>query len=293
MYLLEALAEGRYVQPCFLVDVHAPSVQGLYYGLGLREKKMVATSSTFSDSNVLNTMKGWCLSITADMADTSNCVASFHSLTSLLHPTPLHYLLSLLYSTLFPHFRLLSVILSANFFIFTLELFRGTQFHSLIHLMKSALPRHHPIIILKTSIFYSEVYRIISFFAFDGELLALAGGGVMPPIPPSVKAPKAQNGTDTMSESGASASKVKTKKEEASEKSGGKHYYGKLSSPHDQIRTTREHTHTHTHTHTRTHTQTSRACQTMNRTHYANPTSLLLSRSSNYSILSQMPSMIP
>ena len=58
MYLLEALAEGRYVQPCFLVDVHAPSVQGLYYGLGLREKKVVATSSTFSDSNVLNTMKG-------------------------------------------------------------------------------------------------------------------------------------------------------------------------------------------------------------------------------------------
>ena len=58
MYLLEALAQGRYVQPCFLVDVHAPSVQGLYYGLGLREKKVVATSSTFSDSNVLNTMKG-------------------------------------------------------------------------------------------------------------------------------------------------------------------------------------------------------------------------------------------
>lgn len=58
VYLLEALAEGRYVQPSFLVDVHAPSVQGLYYGLGLREKKVVATSSTFSDSNVLNTMKG-------------------------------------------------------------------------------------------------------------------------------------------------------------------------------------------------------------------------------------------
>lgn len=63
----------------------------------------------------------------------------------------------------------------------------------------------------------------------------------MPPIPPSVKAPKVKNGADTMSESGASASKVKTKKEEASEKSGGKHYYGKLSSPYDKIS---PHTHT-------------------------------------------------
>jgi hypothetical protein len=77
----------------------------------------------------------------------------------------------------------------------------------------------------------------------------------MPPIPPSVKAPKAKNGTDTMSESGASASKVKTKKEEASEKSGGKHYYGELSSPlirSDQIRTARTHTHMPIHTHTHT-----------------------------------------
>ena len=69
-----------------------------------------------------------------------------------------------------------------------------------------------------------------------------------------------------MSESGASASKVKTKKEEASEKSGGKHYYGELHSPYEQIRTEQSgsdqnsihiHIHIHIHRHPHTHTHTS------------------------------------
>ena len=58
LYLLEALAQGRCVEPYFVVDVHAPSVQGLFYSLGLQEKKVVATSSTFKGSAVLDAMKG-------------------------------------------------------------------------------------------------------------------------------------------------------------------------------------------------------------------------------------------
>ena len=57
-FLLESLAGGRFVKPFFLVDVHAPAVQGLFYGLSLREKKAVATESTFTGSTVMETMKG-------------------------------------------------------------------------------------------------------------------------------------------------------------------------------------------------------------------------------------------
>ena len=189
MYLLEALAEGRYIQPSFLVDVHAPSVQGLYYGLGLREKKVVATSSTFSDSNVLNTMKGLCM-----VAKT--CMRRLFFF---------HFIIP------FPHFSYASV-------AFTSALVASKHFHSFsffilysvfCFLFWQTIPfpflcspsfflHYYAITIL-----LAEVYRIISFFALDGELLALAGGGVMPPIPPSVKAPKIKHAPDTVSESGA------------------------------------------------------------------------------------------
>ena len=60
VYLLEALAQNRYISPYFVVDVHAPCVQGLYYSLGMQEKKIIPTKSTFAGSEVMNTMKGNC-----------------------------------------------------------------------------------------------------------------------------------------------------------------------------------------------------------------------------------------
>jgi hypothetical protein len=73
------------------------------------------------------------------------------------------------------------------------------------------------------------MHSILSFFALDGEFRALAGGGVFPPIPPSIRAPKpGQNQgqeSDTASQS-QSNSKGKGKKGESEDKSGGKQYYG-------------------------------------------------------------------
>ena len=167
---------------------------------------------------------------------------------------------------MFPQLTVTPLLLSASFFVLVISRYLDRQLRSFVHLIKSVTNTTSSHGHKKHIHTLAEVYRIISFFAFDGELLALAGGGVMPPIPPSVKAPKAKNGTDTMSESGASASKVKTKKEEASEKSGGKHYYGELHSPYEQIRTEQSgsdqnsihiHIHIHIHRHPHTHTHTS------------------------------------
>jgi hypothetical protein len=78
-------------------------------------------------------------------------------------------------------------------------------------------------------LFLSDMHSILSFFALDGEFRALAGGGVFPPIPPSIRAPKpGQNQgqeSDTASQS-QSNSKGKGKKGESDDKSGGKQYYG-------------------------------------------------------------------
>ena len=148
MYLLESLAEGRYVQPCFLVDVHAPSVQGLYYGLGLREKKVVATSSTFSDSNVLNTMKGSGLNITAN---TLYCVVYLDSLNHLLH---LSYACAIfcICASLFPQLTVTPLLLSASFFVLVISRYLDRQLRSFVHLIKSVLTQHHLMVIKNTSI---------------------------------------------------------------------------------------------------------------------------------------------
>ena len=58
IYLLEALSGGRHIEPYFVVDVHAPCVQGLYYTLNHQEKRVIATNSTFAGSEVMRTMKG-------------------------------------------------------------------------------------------------------------------------------------------------------------------------------------------------------------------------------------------
>ena len=58
IFLLEALSCGRYIEPYFVVDVHAPCVQGLYYTLNHQAKRVIATNSTFAGSEVMSTMKG-------------------------------------------------------------------------------------------------------------------------------------------------------------------------------------------------------------------------------------------
>ena len=46
------------------------------------------------------------------------------------------------------------------------------------------------------------MHSILSFFALDGEFRALAGGGIFPPIPPSIRAPKPGQGQGQESDTG-------------------------------------------------------------------------------------------
>jgi hypothetical protein len=48
---------GKYIEPSFIVDIHAPCLRSLTLSLHAKEKKSTVVSSTFSQSNVLVAMK--------------------------------------------------------------------------------------------------------------------------------------------------------------------------------------------------------------------------------------------